>query len=105
MTDFKNLKNLSAGELENLCGEIRDKILKVVSRNGGHLSSNIGAVEIIVAMHYVFDVTRDPFIFDVSHQSYAHKLLTGRWENFDSLRKFGGVSGYPNLARVLTTIS
>ena len=94
MTDFKNLKNLSAGELENLCGEIRDKILKVVSRNGGHLSSNIGAVEIIVAMHYVFDVTRDPFIFDVSHQSYAHKLLTGRWENFDSLRKFGGVSGY-----------
>ena len=94
MTDFKNLKNLSAGELENLCGEIRDKILKVVSRNGGHLSSNIGAVEIIVAMHYVFDVTRDPFIFDVSHQSYAHKLLTGRWENFGSLRKFGGVSGY-----------
>ena len=94
MTDFKNLKNLSTGELENLCGEIRDKILKVVSRNGGHLSSNIGAVEIIVAMHYVFDVTRDPFIFDVSHQSYAHKLLTGRWENFGSLRKFGGVSGY-----------
>ena len=73
-----NLKSMNAEELEELCGKLRDKILQTVSKNGGHLSSNIGAVELIVAMHYVFDVKKDPFIFDVSHQSYAHKLLTGR---------------------------
>ena len=89
-----NIKEKSIEELNELCQEIRDKILSTVSRNGGHLSSNIGAVELTVAMHYVFDVTKDPFIFDVSHQAYAHKLLTGRWDEFDTLRKFGGISGY-----------
>lgn len=89
--DIKS-KNLS--ELNELCKQLRDRILDVVSHNGGHLSSNIGAVELIVAMHYVFDVSKDPFIFDVSHQSYAHKLLTDRFDKFSSLRKFGGISGY-----------
>ncbi|QKF92883.1 1-deoxyxylulose-5-phosphate synthase [Campylobacter sp. CCUG 57310] len=92
--DEINLKAMSVSELEELAQKLRDKILQTVSKNGGHLSSNIGAVELIVAMHYVFDVSKDPFIFDVSHQSYAHKLLTGRWDKFDSLRQFGGISGY-----------
>ncbi|QCD53270.1 1-deoxyxylulose-5-phosphate synthase [Campylobacter sp. RM16192] len=89
-----NLKSMNTEELGELCNKIRGKILETVSKNGGHLSSNIGAVELIVAMHYVFDKEKDPFIFDVSHQSYAHKLLTNRWDNFDSLRKFSGISGY-----------
>ncbi len=89
-----NIKNYSVQELEELCSNIRERILEVVSKNGGHLSSTLGAVELIVAMHYVFDVKSDPFIFDVSHQAYAHKLLTDRWEKFDTLRQFGGISGY-----------
>ena len=74
-----DIKNKNLEELRELCTQIRARIIEVVSKNGGHLSSNMGAVELIVAMHYVFDVTSDPFIFDVSHQSYAHKLITGRW--------------------------
>ncbi len=89
-----DVKSKNIQELKDLCVSLRDKIIKTVSRNGGHLSSNVGAVELIVAMHYVFDVENDPFIFDVSHQSYAHKLLTDRWESFDTLRKFKGLSGY-----------
>jgi 1-deoxy-D-xylulose-5-phosphate synthase len=89
-----DIKNKSIQELEALCQEIRSRILEVVSKNGGHLSSTLGATELIVAMHYVFDSKKDPFIFDVSHQSYAHKLLTGRWEEFTTLRTFGGLSGY-----------
>ncbi len=80
--------------LEAECGRIRKRILEVVSQNGGHLSSTLGATELIVAMHAVFDSSKDPFIFDVSHQSYAHKLLTGRWDAFETLRRFGGISGY-----------
>ncbi|BCD59728.1 MULTISPECIES: 1-deoxy-D-xylulose-5-phosphate synthase [unclassified Nitratiruptor] len=89
-----NIKNYTIEELEELSQKIRNRILEVVSRNGGHLSSTLGAVELIIAMHYVFDVEKDPFIFDVSHQAYAHKLLTDRWEQFDTLRQFGGISGY-----------
>ncbi|HEO98960.1 MAG: 1-deoxy-D-xylulose-5-phosphate synthase [Campylobacterales bacterium] len=89
-----NIKEHSIEELEALAEEIREKILQTVSRNGGHLSSTMGAADLIVAMHRVFDVTKDPFIFDVSHQAYAHKLLTDRWESFDTLRTFGGISGY-----------
>ena len=89
-----DIKNKSLEELRELCTQIRARIIEVVSKNGGHLSSNMGAVELIVAMHYVFDAASDPFIFDVSHQSYAHKLLTDRWEEFGSLRQFGGISGY-----------
>ncbi|WP_221254916.1 1-deoxy-D-xylulose-5-phosphate synthase [Campylobacter sp. 19-13652] len=89
-----DVKSMSESELRELCARIRERILEVVSKRGGHLSSNMGAIELTVAMHYVFDVKKDPFIFDVSHQSYTHKLLTGRWDSFDSLRSFGGISGY-----------
>ena len=89
-----NIKNKSINELEDICQDIREEILRVVSKNGGHLSSTLGATELIVAMHKVFDSKSDPFIFDVSHQSYAHKLLTDRWEAFDTLRQFDGLCGY-----------
>jgi len=89
-----DLQNKNIAELETLCNEIRERILEVVSKNGGHLSSTLGATELIVAMHKVFDSKKDPFIFDVSHQAYAHKLLTGRWDEFDTLRQFGGICGY-----------
>ena len=94
MLPQKPLQELSLEELKTLCEAIRGRILEVVSKNGGHLSSTLGAVELIVAMHHVFDCRENPFIFDVSHQAYAHKLLTGRWEAFDSLRQFGGISGF-----------
>ncbi|MCD6433403.1 MAG: 1-deoxy-D-xylulose-5-phosphate synthase [Sulfurimonas sp.] len=89
-----NIESYSLEELENLCEEIRHEILRVVSKNGGHLSSTLGATELIVAMHVVFDSKKDPFIFDVSHQSYAHKLLTQEWKKFDTLRQFHGMCGY-----------
>ena len=89
-----NIKNKSTEELNALCSDIRSEILRVVSKNGGHLSSTLGATELIVAMHKVFDSKKDPFIFDVSHQSYAHKLLTDRWDDFDTLRQFEGLCGY-----------
>lgn len=89
-----DIKRKNFNELNKLAADIREKIINTVSENGGHLSSNIGAVEVILAMHYVFDVNENPFIFDVSHQAYAHKLLTGRWDNFHTLRKFDGMSGY-----------
>ncbi len=89
-----DIKNYTIDELQLLAQKIREKILQTVSQNGGHLSSTLGVVELIIAMHYVFDTKSDPFIFDVSHQAYAHKLLTDRWEQFDSLRTFGGISGY-----------
>ena len=73
---MKKIKEKSIEELNAYCEQIRQKIIQTVSKNGGHLSSNVGAVELIVAMHYVFDAQRDPFIFDVSHQAYTHKLVT-----------------------------
>jgi len=89
-----DIKGMNISQLETLAKDIREKILETVSVNGGHLSSTLGAVDLIIAMHYVFDVEKDPFIFDVSHQAYAHKLLTNRWDEFKSLRKFGGICGY-----------
>ena len=91
---MKKLRENSIEELNAYCEEIRQKIIQTVSKNGGHLSSNVGAVELIVAMHYVFDVENDPFIFDVSHQAYTHKLITDRWDKFASLRELDGISGY-----------
>ncbi len=91
---FGDLKTKSIDELEEIASQIREKILQTVSKNGGHLSSTLGATDLIVAMHSVFDASKDPFIFDVSHQSYAHKLITDRWDEFDTLRTFGGISGY-----------
>jgi 1-deoxy-D-xylulose-5-phosphate synthase len=90
-----DVKKLDLEELEKLCGEIRETILSTVSKNGGHLASNLGVVELTVALHYVFDLPRDKVIWDVGHQSYAHKILTGRKDRFSTLRKNGGISGFP----------
>lgn len=89
-----NVKNKTTKELEEICLQIRNRIIDVVSRNGGHFSSTLGAVELTVGMHYVFDASNDPFIFDVSHQCYPHKLLTNRWESFETIRQFNGLSGF-----------
>ncbi len=94
MNKFGDLKEKSIEELESIAEQVRQKILDTVSKNGGHLSSTLGATDIIVAMHSLFDSKKNPFIFDVSHQSYAHKLVTDRWDEFDTLRQFGGISGY-----------
>ncbi len=90
----RDLKKLSPKQEEELCREIRAKIIETVSHNGGHLSSNLGTVELSVAVHKVFDSPKDKIIFDVGHQSYAHKLLTGRYKKFDTLRQKGGISGF-----------
>ncbi|MCL2109220.1 MAG: 1-deoxy-D-xylulose-5-phosphate synthase [Oscillospiraceae bacterium] len=89
------LKTFSLAEKTALCEEIRGLLISVVSKNGGHLASNLGAVELTIAMHSVFTTPRDKFIFDVGHQSYTHKILTGRLENFAKLRQEGGISGFP----------
>lgn len=93
--DGKQLKNLSINELNSLCENIRQEILATVLKNGGHLSSNLGVVELTVALHYVFDFPNDKVVFDVGHQCYAHKLLSGRADKFSNLRKKGGISGFP----------
>jgi 1-deoxy-D-xylulose-5-phosphate synthase len=90
-----DLKKLDREELEQLCGEIRREIITTVSKNGGHLASNLGVVEFTLALHYVFDLPRDKLVWDVGHQCYAHKLLTGRRDRFHSLRQYGGLSGFP----------
>lgn len=89
-----DLRRLPEQQLGQLCSELRQRIIEVVSRNGGHLASSLGAVEMTVALHYVFQSPVDPIVWDVGHQSYAHKLLTGRRERFDSLRRHGGLSGF-----------
>ncbi|MFA4888872.1 MAG: 1-deoxy-D-xylulose-5-phosphate synthase [Candidatus Omnitrophota bacterium] len=91
----QDLKKLSIEQLPELAAEVRARITEVVSRNGGHLASSLGAVELIVAMHYCFDAPQDKIVFDVGHQAYAHKILTGRNKDFDSLRQYQGLSGFP----------
>ena len=90
-----DLRKLNIKQLRQLCGELRAEIINVVSEHGGHLASNLGAVELTVAIHYVFDTPVDKLVFDVGHQSYAHKLLTGRYQDFHTLRQKGGISGFP----------
>jgi 1-deoxy-D-xylulose-5-phosphate synthase len=90
-----DVKKLDMEELERLCGEIREEILATVSKNGGHLASNLGVVELTLALHYVFDLPRDKVVWDVGHQSYPHKLLTGRKDRFHTLRQYEGISGFP----------
>ena len=89
------LKDKSLAELEEIAKEIREFLIEKVSINGGHLSPNLGVVEATIALHYVFDFKTDKLIFDVGHQSYVHKILTGRAKDFDDLRKENGVSGFP----------
>lgn len=91
----KSVSILSSEEIISLVDELRNKILETVSHNGGHLASSLGAIEIIIALHRVFDTKVDKIIFDVGHQSYAHKLLTGRFQEFSTLRQKDGISGFP----------
>jgi len=93
-----DLRGLSVGQLKTLAGEIRRFILDTVSNTGGHLASNLGVVELTLALHYVFDFGRDKLFWDVGHQCYAHKIITSRREQFRSLRRVGGLSGFPNPA-------
>lgn len=89
------LRELSTDELEQLCREIRERIVSVVSQTGGHLASGLGVVELTVALHYIFNTPRDILIWDVGHQSYCHKIITGRGGRFATLRQNGGLSGFP----------
>ncbi len=91
----ENLKRIPVENLKELAGEIRERIITVVSKNGGHLAPSLGVVELTLALHYVFDSPKDKLIWDVGHQCYAHKLLTGRKDRFESLRKYEGISGFP----------
>lgn len=90
-----DVRALPEGQLPQLCQELREFLVKSVSRTGGHLASNLGAVELTVAIHRVFDTERDRLVFDVGHQCYVHKILTGRRERFDTLRQLDGLSGFP----------
>src|SRR4051812_48205631 len=91
----RDLRALERADLRNLARELRDFILHSVARTGGHLSSNLGTVELAIALHYVFDTPNDRLVFDVGHQTYAHKILTGRRGQMDRLRMEGGPSGFP----------
>lgn len=91
----EDLRRLSIDELEILCSEIRDKLVNTVSKTGGHLSPNLGTVELTVAMHYVYDTPHDKIVWDVGHQSYTHKILTGRRDKLASIRQKDGISGFP----------
>ena len=93
-----DLKQLSRSDLPILASEIRQVIVDVVSKNGGHLAPNLGTVELAIAIHYVFETPDDKIIWDVGHQSYTHKLLTGRREQFHTLRQYDGISGFTRMS-------
>lgn len=90
-----HMKNLSTAQLRQLCKEIRSDLIHTVSQTGGHLGSSLGVVELTVAMHHVFNCPADKFIFDVGHQAYVHKMLTGRRKKMGTIRQSGGLSGTP----------
>lgn len=94
----KDIKNLNIKELETLCSEIREYMISCCSLNPGHLGASLGAIELAVALHYVFDTPNDKLIWDVGHQAYAHKIITGRREEFKNNRMFNGLSGFPKIA-------
>ena len=91
-----DLRNLSADRLEDVCAELRRYIIDVLSKTPGHLGANLGTVELAVALHYVFDTPHDRIVWDVGHQAYGHKILTGRCDAFRTLRQYKGISGFPN---------
>src|SRR5256712_2934338 len=90
----RDLRLLHRDELLHLCAEIRDFTVESVQKTGGHISSSLGTVELTVALHRVFDSPRDKLVWDTGHQAYVHKMLTGRRDRFDTLRQFGGISGF-----------
>src|SRR5215207_9148423 len=89
-----DIKSLSFLELEQLAADIREEMIRVLSVNGGHLGANLGTVELSIALHYVFNSPRDMLVWDVGHQAYIHKLLTGRLDRFPTIRQEGGISGF-----------
>ena len=91
----QQIKKMTLPQLSALCEEARQKIISTVFKNGGHLSSNLGTVELTVALHYVFDFPKDKLVFDVGHQCYTHKLISDRADKFESIRKKDGISGFP----------
>jgi len=93
------IRSLSHEQLQELAGEIRERIISVVAKNGGHLAPNLGVVELTIALHYVFDASYDRIIWDVGHQAYTHKLLSGRQAQFDTLRQLAGSSVSHSVAR------
>src|SRR5919202_223903 len=93
-----DLKRLSDAELERLAGEMRDELIGVVGRRAAHFASNLGVVELCLALHLTFDFASDRLIWDTGHQIYPHKLITGRYRQFDTIRTRGGLMGYPNPA-------
>ncbi len=93
-----DLRALSIEKLSKVAEEIRDLMIEVVSSSGGHLAPSLGTVELTIALHYVFNTPIDKLVWDVGHQAYAHKILTGRKEQFSTLRQFGGISGFPRVS-------
>ena len=95
ITNPKDLKKLNYEDKKELAEEIRSYIIDVVSKNGGHLASNLGVVELTIALHSIFDTPKDKIIWDVGHQTYVHKILTGRKNQMKTLRMLDGISGFP----------
>ena len=93
--EYGSLAGISDQEAEELCQALRQRVIQVVSQTGGHLASNLGAVELTVALHRVYDTSKDRLVFDVGHQCYVHKMLTGRNGRMETLRAFGGIAGFP----------
>jgi 1-deoxy-D-xylulose-5-phosphate synthase len=91
----EDLRTLDVESLRQVAGEVREEIITTISENGGHLGASLGVVELTIALHAELDTPRDAIIWDVGHQSYAHKVLTGRLDSFSSVRTYGGLSGFP----------
>ena len=102
INNAEDLKKLSINEKNTLSEEIRKYILDVVSKNGGHLASNLGIVELTIAIHSVFDLEKDRVVWDVGHQTYVHKIFTGRKEELKTLRKLDGIAGFPKTSESIT---
>lgn len=100
-----DIKNIDRDDLPELADEIREFLVSHVSETGGHLAPNLGCVELTIALHRVLDFPKDKLIWDVGHQSYVHKILTGRKNDMSSLRQFGGMSGFPKAVRVRVILS
>lgn len=100
----KDLRGLNLTDLNSLAQEIRQEMIKVVSKNGGHLAPNLGVVELTLALHRIFNSPHDKIVWDVGHQTYVHKLLTGRLKQFKTIRQYKGLSGFPKRGKVPTTV-
>ena len=102
--ETKDIKDLKEKQKQELAKEIREEIINTVSKTGGHLASNLGVVELTIALHSTFNTPHDKIIWDVGHQTYVHKLLTGRKEQFSTLRQLGGLSGFPKNLNMIILI-